>query len=151
MRASKQAISSHAAAQFVTLYSCAVSTDRSIIHFVYHFPSCSRSMSIIFPFFCSFQPSQGVGNNRDSDATLNLLRRRKVESRSSERASLLNTRPRQEPISAILYTHLHKLTRGRGSCMHVPLLCAYFNRLSLALPGEKNCPMSDCLDAASLS
>jgi hypothetical protein len=36
-------------------------------------------MSIILLFFCSFQPSPGVGNNRDFDATLNLLRRQGVK------------------------------------------------------------------------
>jgi hypothetical protein len=49
-------------------------TDGSIIHFVHHFPSCPSFMSIIFPILPA-QPSLSVGNNRDSDATINLLRR----------------------------------------------------------------------------
>jgi hypothetical protein len=74
--ASKQAV--HALLHnlsLCTLVQSIISTDGSIIHFVHHFPSCPSFMSIIFPLLPPAQPSLSVGNNRDSDATINLLRR----------------------------------------------------------------------------
>ena len=158
MRACEQAISSHATAQFVTSYSCAFSTDRSIIHSVHHFPSCSCSMSINFPFFCSFQPSPGVGNNRDSDETLNLLRRRQGPRPAVRLARSLDSRldfpppPQHEAqtrnhLGYFLYPSARADQGGGGAvCMYLLLTTL----IACRLPSQgKNCPMSDSLDAAS--
>jgi hypothetical protein len=147
MRACEQAISSHATAQFVTSYSCAVSTDRSIIHFVYHFPSCSCSMSIILPFFCSFQPSPGVGNNRDSDATLNLLRRQGPRPAVRLARSRLDFPPppqheaqTRNHLGYFLYPSARADQGGGAVCMYLLLTL-----IACRLPsqGKKKCPMSD--------
>jgi hypothetical protein len=147
MRACEQATSSHATAQFVTSYSCAVSTDRSIIHFVYHFPSCSCSMSIILPFFCSFQPSPGVGNNRDSDATLNLLRRQGPRPAVRLARSRLDFPPppqheaqTRNHLGYFLYPSARADQGGGAVCMYLLLTL-----IACRLPsqGKKKSPMSD--------
>jgi hypothetical protein len=126
-------------------------TDGSIIHFVYHFPSCSCSMSIILPFFCSFQPSPGVGNNRDSDATLNLLRRRHgrpqtgCKARSLARSRLDFPPPQHEAqtrnhLGYFPYPSARADQGGGAVCMYLLLTL-----IACRLPsqGEKKCPMSD--------
>lgn len=68
LQAHKQQFAHNATAQYyVTLYLLPISTNRSIMDVVHHFPSCSCCMTIIFsplPPASPLQPSPAFGNNR---------------------------------------------------------------------------------------
>jgi hypothetical protein len=127
--ASKQS-SPRATAQFVTLYCCAVSTDRGIIHFVHHFPSCPSSMSIIFRllFPPSSQPSPAqtsgiIGCRCDNQSAEDGPRPAVRLARSRLDFPFLNTRPAQTRNHLGYFLYYSSARADQGVCMHVPFAC----------------------------
>jgi hypothetical protein len=134
--ACEQAIRSHAKYCTICHFVLLCSLYRSK-----HHPFC-LSLSFLFvfilPFFCSFQPSPGVGNNRDFDATLNLLRRqgprpavrlaRSLDSRLDFPPPPQHEAQTRNHLGYFLYTSA-RADQGGRSCMHVPLLTLIACRL----------------------